>query len=61
MKRVPFEILTIEVDKLFDKFIDETDESAISKHIDFIRVFINAAGWTEEEYCRRDFGFDQTN
>lgn len=61
MNRIPFEIMTIEVDKLYDKWFAEEDENALSKHIDFIRVFINSCGWSEEEYCRRMFGFDQKN
>lgn len=43
-------ILLIEVDKLYQKKFDESDIEGVNKHIYYIRTFINACGYTEEEY-----------
>jgi hypothetical protein len=55
--KLPYDYVSREVDKLYEKDFDSQDTEAISKHCDFIREFINACGWTEEEYIRVMFGF----
>jgi hypothetical protein len=55
--KLPYDYVSREVDKLYDKQFDENDVDSINKHCDFIRDFINACGWTEEEYLRALFGF----
>ena len=61
MIRIPFEILDIEVDKLYLQPLDETDEEAINERILYIKNFINACGWTEDSYLRKLMGFDNAN
>lgn len=57
MTKLPYDYVTREVDKLYEKRFDEKDLVSIDKHCDFIREFINACGWTEEEYIRAMMGF----
>lgn len=58
MYKLPYEYVSREVDKLYEKQIDPKDLKAIDRHCDFIREFINACGWTEEEYIRAMWGFE---
>lgn len=48
--RINFELLDFEVSKLYLKPIDPNDIEGVMKHCDFISQFIEAAGWTCEEY-----------
>lgn len=57
MPKLPFEYVLREVEILYSKEFAEDALDAIDKHIDFIRSFINACGWSEEEFQRADFGF----
>lgn len=57
MTKLPFEYVLREVESLYSKEFAEDDLASIDKHIDFIRAFINACGWSEEEFQRADFGF----
>ena len=59
MNKIKFEILSLEVEKLYLKEFEDKDVSGINEHCEFIADFINAAGWTEEEYIRRMFDFDK--
>lgn len=61
MKKIQFEILSIEVDKLYDQPIDVTDEVAINEQVELIRQLILSAGWDEESYSRHLFGFNKSN
>jgi hypothetical protein len=44
--KLPFEYVDREVDKLYDKPLD----GLLEDHIGFIATFIQACGWTEEEF-----------
>lgn len=59
--KIKYEVLAIEVEKLYlKKFnVDQIDE--IEAHCNYIIEFIRSAGWTEEEYIRAMFGFDNKN
>jgi hypothetical protein len=57
VNKLPYEYVTREVDKLYEKEFDESDVGGIDAHCAFIVKFINACGWTEEEYIRAMFGF----
>lgn len=57
MNKVPYPILAIEVDKLYDKeFPPGTSDNEIERHCEFIAEFIRACGWTEDEYILRYVG-----
>lgn len=53
MFKLPYEQLSVEVDKLYSKSFDEKDVKGISEHCEFIRNFIEACGYTTEEYIER--------
>lgn len=50
MKKIPFQQLDFEVDKLYMQEIDLEDESKIDLQVTLIANFIKACGWTEQEY-----------
>lgn len=58
MAKVPFVLLAKQVDKLYEKQIDIDNIEEINKHCEFIAAFINASGYSEEEYIRLMFGFE---
>lgn len=58
MARVSFEVLNVEVSKLYEKRFHPSEVNAINKHCEYIGEFIRACGWTEEEFIRAMFGFD---
>lgn len=57
--KIPFYQLNLEVDKLYLKPIDLTDEARVHEHLNFIEQFIVASGWSVEDYLRELFGFNQ--
>ena len=50
MKRISYELLAYQVDKLYAVEFSDDDEDAIIKHCEYIAEFIKACGWQEEEY-----------
>lgn len=56
--KIPFLQLTIEVDKLYSKLFSTSDIKSINLHCEFIVSFINACGWTEDEYISHLFRQD---
>jgi len=55
--RIPYEILVIAVDKLYDKvFPVGTSNEVISKYCEFISDTIVASGWTID-----DFSYEYVN
>lgn len=58
MNKLPYEYVSREVDKLYEKEFDPSDTETINKHCEFIVDFIRACGWTEEEFIRAMFGFE---
>lgn len=57
MKRVPYETVALEVEKLYDFSI--TDDKGIDERCLFIRQFIESCGWDIEDYIRVMMGFDK--
>lgn len=47
--KLSYEYVSRVVDKLYEKEFELDDVEAIEKHCDFIREFINACGWDENE------------
>jgi len=58
VNKLPYDYVTREVDKLYEKRFDDSEVDAINKHCEFIADFIRACGWTEEEYIRAMMGFE---
>lgn len=55
--KLSYEYVSKEVDKFYQKEFDLNDTQTIDEHCQFIVTFINACGWTEDEYIRAMFGF----
>lgn len=55
--KLPYDYVSKKVDELYEKQFSPNDLASIEKHCEFIASFINACGWTEEEYIRAMFGF----
>jgi hypothetical protein len=53
MERIPFDTVAVQVELLYQKPIDETDDEAIANHVEFIAAFIRGTGWSEEEFFDR--------
>ena len=51
--KVPYAILAEQVEKLYQKQIDDNDTAGIENHITYIEKFIEACGWEPEEYLER--------
>lgn len=58
MIKIPYEVLAIQIDKLYEKEFESHDLSGIDKQCDFIATFIQACGWDEESFVRAMFGFE---
>lgn len=50
MIKLPYDYITKEVDKLYDREIDPNDLEAVSRQCEFIQTFIESCGWTTEDY-----------
>jgi len=53
MTRIPFPIVMLQVETMFQKDIPEDNDEAILQHCELITEFIRACGYTEEEYLER--------
>lgn len=52
MHKLPFDYVDREVEKLYDKKLD----GPLDDHIAFIATFIQACGWTEEDFNDTKYG-----
>ena len=52
MFRIPYEILSINVDKLYPPHYTLKDGETIEQHLMDIEAFIEACGWTVPEYIK---------
>ena len=59
--KVPFEVVDIEIDKIFSSELDPDDPFAVDKQIKLVRELVEACGWDEEEYIARMFEFNESN
>lgn len=48
--KVPFEVMALEVDKLYPPHYNLKPGETVEEHCAFIAQFIQACGYTEEEY-----------
>lgn len=58
--KVPWEILSPEIDKLYAKEFDPKQSALISEHCEFIVEYLHSCGWDEEEYIRRLFKTEES-
>ena len=50
--KIAYEILALEVDKLYSEKISSNDVKAIDDHLAYIETFIESCGWEVDEYMR---------
>lgn len=55
MLKVPYEVLAITVDKLYQKEFANTAIDSIEEHCLFIRAYIEACGWDVSDFIRWNF------
>ncbi len=48
--KVQYEILDLEVSKLYNQKVDSNDTEGVLKHLQFIKFFIEATGWDIQQY-----------
>jgi hypothetical protein len=48
--KVPYEVMALEVDKLYPPHYDLKPGETIEQHLMDIEAFIESCGWTPEEY-----------
>jgi len=56
MKRIPYQVVALELEKLYDFSI--TDEKKIDERCVLIENFLEACGWTIQEYYDQQNGFN---
>lgn len=49
--KIPYFQVAFEVEKLYQKKIDFSNTKTINEHCEFITDFIEACGYSIEEYC----------
>jgi hypothetical protein len=52
MTRIPYLVLAMEVERLYQKDIPQ-DDKKIEEHCAFISNYIEACGWSVDEYLER--------
>ena len=52
MKKTPYEVLALQLDKLYTFPIDPNDEQAIAEHCEMIARFVEGSGWDLDEFIR---------
>ena len=53
MVKIPYDIVVIQVEKLYTKEFDPSDDNGIAEHCEFIANFVESCGWSVEEYLER--------
>ena len=51
--RVQYEIVAIEVERLYARQFPPNSDKEIEKHIQYIVEYLHACGWEEDEYLER--------
>ena len=59
--KIQFEIVALQVERMFEESIILTDVNEINKHFDFIREFIESCGWDYSSYTDRVMGWGNDN
>jgi len=58
MKRIPFEIVEIQLNKMINDGFSLKEEKDINNHCEYMTQFVESCGWSIEDYIRRMFNFD---
>lgn len=62
MRRIPYEVLALQVDRLYNKDFPEDSTQSIEEHCEFIQTFIQSCGWDLDDFIRWSFhGKDPDN
>lgn len=59
--RVPFQVVNLEVDKMYQIDFSEFTEEQAEEHYKLIKEFIHACGWTSKDFVEELFGFNNQN
>lgn len=57
MKRLPYAMVAIEMEKLWSVQIDPSDIDSVNNHCDLLRGFVESCGWDVDDYIRRMMDF----
>lgn len=52
MNKVPYEIIAVEVDKLYPPIYVLKPNETLDEHLDFIETFITSCGWDMDEFLK---------
>jgi len=58
MTKIPFEIVALEVEKLYQKQFNVDQEVEIEQHCEFISSFIESCGYDTDDFIRRLYAPD---
>lgn len=61
MTKIPFPVLTIQVNKLYDQIVDMTNDKAVNEQSEYIHDFVAACGWDWDEYLYEWSGLGKLN
>ena len=59
--KVPFEIVDLEVTKMYKIDISRMTDEQVEKHFANIKEYVLACGWSPEQYVEKLFGFNKSN
>jgi hypothetical protein len=58
---INFQIVNIEVSKIYNRDIDPFDSNAIEEREKFVQAFVNSCGYTWDEYLWQWSGLNKLN
>lgn len=53
MQKIPYPVLALQVEILYEKKFPEGNNQAIQDHCEYIAKFIESCGWSVEDYFDR--------
>lgn len=53
MKKIPYEMVAVEMEKLWNIKIDPSDVEGMNNHCDLLRGFVESCGWEIDHYILR--------
>lgn len=61
MIKIPFEILSIQVEKIYNQEINTNDLTAINKQAEYVCDFVEACGWSWDDFLNESLGNSKLN
>lgn len=58
--KIPYEVVAVQMEKLWSMEIDPTNENQMNDHCDLLRSFVESCGWNVDDYIRRMMNFSST-